>query len=330
MHILVTGGAGFIGSHLVENLLLEGHRVGVLDDFNEYYSPAIKRANLAAVQERIDLHEADLRDAASVSTIVSEGNYDAIVHLAARAGVRPSIADPQLYVDVNVTGTLNLLEAARHARVPRFVFASSSSVYGLCETVPFREDVPLPQTISPYAATKLAGEHLCSNYAHLYNLQVVCLRFFTVYGPRQRPDLAIHQFTRRIQRGLPIHQFGDGLTRRDYTYVDDTIQGVVAALSYDGPRFDVFNLGESQTTPLCDLIGLIESALEKRAVIERLPEQPGDVPLTCADISKARRLLGYRPTTVIAEGIPRFVEWYLATQEPTSAGKLERMEAIAP
>lgn len=330
MHILVTGGAGFIGSHLVETLLAEGHRVGVLDDFNDFYAPAVKRANLAAVQERIDLHEADLRDAAAVSAIVGEGGYDAIVHLAARAGVRPSIADPQLYVDANVTGTLNLLEAARRARVRRFVFASSSSVYGLCQTVPFREDAPLPQTISPYAATKLAGEHLCSNYAHLYDLQVVCLRFFTVYGPRQRPDLAIHQFTRRIQHGLPIQQFGDGLTRRDYTYVDDTIQGVVAALAYDGPRFDVFNLGESQTTALRDLIALIEGALEKRAVIERLPEQPGDVPLTCADVSKARRLLGYRPTTLITEGIPRFVEWYLATQERASATSPERVGAIAP
>lgn len=330
MHILVTGGAGFIGSHLVETLLSEGHRVGVLDDFNDFYAPAIKRANLAAVRAQIDLHEADLRDAASVSAIVCEGGYDAIVHLAARAGVRPSIADPQLYVDANVTGTLNLLEAARRAGVRRFVFASSSSVYGLCQTVPFREDAPLPQTISPYAATKLAGEHLCSNYAHLYDFQVVCLRFFTVYGPRQRPDLAIHQFTARIQRGLPIQQFGDGLTRRDYTYVDDTIQGVVAALRYEGPRFDVFNLGESQTTPLRDLIALIEGALEKRAVIERLPEQPGDVPQTCADISKARRLLGYRPATVIAEGIPRFVEWYLATQEPAAAARVERAEALAP
>lgn len=330
MHILVTGGAGFIGSHLVETLLSEGHRVGVLDDFNDFYAPSIKRANLAAVQERIDLHEADLRNAAAVEAIVGEGGYEAIIHLAARAGVRPSIADPQLYVDANITGTLNLLEAARRGGVRRFVFASSSSVYGLCQTVPFREDALLPQTISPYAATKLAGEHLCSNYAHLYGLQVVCLRFFTVYGPRQRPDLAIHQFTRRIQRGLPIQQFGDGLTRRDYTYVDDTIQGVVAALGYEGPRFDVFNLGESQTTPLRDLIELIEGALEKRAVIERLPEQPGDVPLTCADISKARRLLGYRPATVIAEGIPRFVEWYLATQEAAPAANLERMGATAP
>ena len=315
MQILVTGGAGFIGSHLVEALLEQGHCVGVLDDFNDFYAPALKRANLAAVQERIDLHVTDLRNAAAVGAAVGDGRYDTIIHLAARAGVRPSIADPRLYVDTNVTGTLNLLEAARAGGVRRFIFASSSSVYGLCQTIPFREDLPLPQTISPYAATKLAGEHLCSNYAHLYDLRVVCLRFFTVYGPRQRPDLAIHQFTRRIQRGEPIQQFGDGLTRRDYTYIDDTIQGVVAALEYEGPRFDIFNLGESQTTPLRDLIARIEGALEKRAVIERLPEQPGDVPLTCADISKARRLLGYRPATPIAEGIPRFVEWYLATRE---------------
>lgn len=330
MHILVTGGAGFIGSHLVETLLAQGHAVGVIDDFNDFYAPAIKRANLAAVQERVALHEADLRDAEAVSAIVAGGRYDAIVHLAARAGVRPSIAAPRLYVDTNITGTLNLLEAARAHGVRRFVFASSSSVYGQCKAVPFREDAPLPQTISPYAATKLAGEHLCSNYAHLYGMQVVCLRFFTVYGPRQRPDLAIHQFTRRIQRGQSIQQFGDGSTRRDYTYIDDTIQGVVAALGYEGPRFEVFNLGESQVTPLRDLIALLEGALEKRAIIERLPEQPGDVPLTCADISKARRLLGYRPATAIAEGIPRFVEWYLATQEqPGAAHAGARVGAIA-
>lgn len=312
MEILVTGGAGFIGSHLVEVLLAAGHGVSVLDDFNDYYSPALKRANLAAVADRITLHEVDLRDAGAVAAVIEPGRFNAIVHLAARAGVRPSIQQPGLYVDVNIGGTLHLLEAARAARVPRFVFASSSSVYGLCPTVPFREDMPLSQTISPYAATKLAGEQLCSNYAHLYGMRMVCLRFFNAYGPRLRPDLAMHLFTGRILRGQPIDQFGDGSMRRDYTYIDDTVQGVVAALTYDGPIFDIFNLGESDTTTLSALIGLIEDALGKKANINLLPERPGDVPLTYADISKARRLLGYQPSTPIGRGVPLFVEWYLA------------------
>ena len=313
MEILVTGGAGFIGSHLVERLLALDHGVTVLDDFNDFYSPAIKRENLAAVRGRITVREIDLCHADAVTRVVREGKFDAIIHLAARAGVRPSIQKPRLYVETNVIGTLNLLEAARLHGVGRFVFASSSSVYGLCKNPPFREDEALTGTISPYAATKLAGEQLCSSYAHLYDLPTVCLRFFTVYGPRQRPDLAIHQFTRRIHRGESIDQFGDGSTRRDYTYIDDIIQGVVAALDYRGARFDIFNLGESATTPLSELIGLIETALDRPARINRLPEQPGDVPDTFADISKARRLLGYAPRTPIALGIPKFVEWYLAT-----------------
>lgn len=313
MKVLVTGGAGFIGSHLVETLLADGHRVAVLDDFNDYYDPRIKHDNLAAVRGRVAVHAVDLREADAVARVLAGGGFDAIAHLAARAGVRPSIREPRLYVDTNVTGTLNLLEGAREHGITRFVFASSSSVYGLCRESPFREDAVLPGTISPYAATKLAGEQLCSTYAHLYGIRTVCLRFFTVYGPRQRPDLAIHQFTRRIHQGKPIDQFGDGSTRRDYTYIDDIVQGVVAALDYEGALFDIFNLGESATTPLHELISLVEGALGQQARINRLPEQPGDVPLTCADISKARRLLGYQPTTLIAEGIPRFVEWYLQT-----------------
>ena len=313
MEVLVTGGAGFIGSHLVETLLAQGHRVAVLDEFNDFYDPGTKHDNLAAVRGLVTIHPVDLRDTAGVDRVVAEGGFDSIVHLAARAGVRPSIHQPRLYVDTNVTGTLNLLEAARLHGVRRFVFASSSSVYGLCKESPFREDAVLPGTISPYAATKLAGEHLCSSYAHLYGIKMVCLRFFTVYGPRQRPDLAIHQFTRRIHQGKAIDQFGDGSTRRDYTYIDDIVQGVVAALTYEDQPFDIFNLGESETTPLSELIALIERALGRRARINRLPDQPGDVPLTCADISKARRLLGYRPTTPISAGIPRFVEWYLRT-----------------
>jgi UDP-glucuronate 4-epimerase len=254
MRILVTGGAGFICSNLVEKLL------------------------------------------------------------AARAGVRPSIQSPRLYYDTNVLGTLHLLEAARLAGVERFIFASSSSVYGASKTVPFSEHQHLTQTLSPYGATKIAGEFLCSTYSHLYQMRVVALRYFTVYGPRQRPDLAIHQFTRRIYTGQPIDQFGDGSTRRDYTYIDDVIQGTVAALDYDGPTYDVFNLGENQTIQLKDLILAIEGAVRKKAKINRLGEQPGDMPTTYADISKARKLLGYNPTTKFSEGLPKFVEWFLRNE----------------
>ncbi len=313
MNILVTGGAGFIGSNLVDRLLAEGHEVVVLDEFNDYYDPAIKRANLAGAGSRVVIHEADIRDASAVNRIVSQGKFDAIVHLAARAGVRPSIKQPQLYIDTNITGTFNLLEAARAAGVPRFINISSSSVYGVLKTVPFREDMCLNQTISPYAATKLAAEQLCSNYSHLYGMRIVSLRLFTVYGPRQRPDLAIHKFTRAIDEGHPIDQYGDGSTRRDYTYVEDILQGIMASLAYNGPLCDVFNLGESQTTTLAGLIEAIEQALGKKAVINRLPEQPGDVPLTYADITKSRECLGYAPKTKISEGIPKFVEWYLKT-----------------
>ncbi len=312
MNILVTGGAGFIGSHFVERCLALGHRAAVLDEFNDFYDPSIKRANLAGLATDVPIHEADIRDGAAVEKIISEGKFDTIVHLAARAGVRPSIKEPKLYIDTNITGTFNLLEAARKAGVPRFISASSSSVYGVLKTAPFREDMCLSQTISPYAATKLAGEQLCSNYSHLYGMRTISLRFFTVYGPRQRPDLAIHSFTRSIDQGKSINQFGNGSTRRDYTYIDDIIQGVEACLSYEGPLCDVFNLGESQTTTLSELIATIERTLGKQAIINRMPEQPGDVPLTYADISKARALLGYNPQTKIAEGIPKFVEWYLA------------------
>jgi UDP-glucuronate 4-epimerase len=318
MKILVTGGAGFIGSHLVESLLDTGHQVDALDDFNDYYDPRLKRANLHSVQPRIGIHEADIRDAHAIDRIVASGGYDSIIHLAARAGVRPSILQPRLYIDTNVIGTYNLLEAARRSQVPRFISASSSSVYGVLKTVPFREDMALTETISPYAATKLAAEQLCSNYSHLYGIRAVSLRFFTVYGPRQRPDLAIHKFTRFIHEGKPIDQFGDGSTRRDYTYIDDIIQGVMACLTYEGKLCDVFNLGESQTTTLTELIHAIEEALGKKAVINEMPEQPGDVPLTYADISKARALLSYNPTTKIKEGIPKFVDWYLDVRKELS------------
>jgi UDP-glucuronate 4-epimerase len=311
MRILVTGGAGFIGSHLVEKLLATGHGVAILDDFNDYYDPQIKRENIAGVLKDVAVHPVDLRENGAVRDLFHREKFEAIVHLAARAGVRPSIQHPQLYYDTNVNGTLHLLEAARMTGVGRFIFASSSSVYGMAKTVPFSEDLHLTQTISPYAATKIAGEFLSSTYSHLYQMRVVALRYFTVYGPRQRPDLAIHQFSKRIQAGNPINQFGDGTTRRDYTYIDDIVQGTIAALEYNGPLFDIFNLGESETIQLKDLISAIENALGKKAKINRLPEQPGDVPLTCADISKARRLLGYKPATQLNEGLPRFIDWFL-------------------
>ena len=312
MRILVTGGAGFIGSHLVEKLLATGHEVSILDDFNDFYDPQIKHANIAAVAGDVTIHRIDLRDSGAVNVLFHREKFDAVAHLAARAGVRPSIQQPQLYYDTNVSGTLHLLEAARLTGVERFIFASSSSVYGSSKTVPFSESLHLTQTISPYAATKIAGEFLCSTYSHLYQMRNVALRFFTVYGARQRPDLAIHQFTRKIHADEPIDQFGDGTTRRDYTYIDDIMQGVMASFEYNGPLFDIFNLGENDTIQLKDLIAAIEKELGKKAKINQLPEQPGDMPITSADISKARKLLGYNPTTPLSAGLPKFVDWFLS------------------
>ena len=314
MKVLVTGGAGFIGSHLVERLLGDGHEVALLDDFNDFYDPKIKRSNISAVAKDIAVHDVDLRDATKVANVFQKEKFNAIFHLAARAGVRPSIQQPQLYYDTNVAGSLHLLEATRTSGVERFIFASSSSVYGAAKKVPFSEDEHLTQTLSPYAATKIAGEFLCSTYSHLYKMRIVALRYFTVYGARQRPDLAIHQFTRKIHAAEPIDQFGDGTTRRDYTYIDDIIQGTMAALNYGGPTFDVFNLGESDTIQLKDLIAAIEKTLGKKATINRLPEQPGDMPLTCANISKARKLLGYDPKTKFEDGLPKFVDWFLKSR----------------
>jgi len=312
-NVLVTGGAGFIGSHLVARLLGEGGwRVVVVDDFNDFYEPALKRRNVAPYEGRDDfrLHEADIRDRAAVEEVFEATRFDVIVHLAARAGVRPSLAEPVLYTETNINGTVNLLEAARARGVRQFVFGSSSSVYGENEKVPFAEDDPVFKPISPYAATKAAGELLCHTYSHLFGLRCVCLRFFTVYGARQRPDLAIHKFARLISAGKPIPVFGDGTTRRDYTYVDDIISGVRAAMDYEASDYEVFNLGESRTVSLSELIALLERELGSKAVVDRQPAQPGDVPQTFADISKARRLLGYDPRTPIEEGIRRFVEWF--------------------
>lgn len=315
--ILVTGGAGFIGSHLVDQLLDEsGWHVTVIDDLNDFYSPDLKRANIAAHLEKPNYRfiQADIRDASALETIFTDGDFECIVHLAARAGVRPSLCQPRLYYETNVTGTLNLLEMARMHGVKQFVNASSSSVYGINCKMPFSEEDRIQQPISPYAATKAAGELLCHTYSHLHDIRTVCLRFFTVYGARQRPDLAINKFTRMISEGKAIPVFGDGTTRRDYTYIDDIIQGVRASIDFDGSMHEVFNLGESQTVELRELIALIEQCLDLNAVIDRQPMQPGDVPVTFADISKARKLLGYNPTTTIVDGIPKFVEWFRSTR----------------
>jgi UDP-glucuronate 4-epimerase len=311
--ILVTGGAGFIGSHLVERLLVDGgSNITVVDDFNDFYSPEIKRAAVAPhlANPEYKLVEADIRDALAMGEVFEKGKFECVVHLAARAGVRPSLLEPKLYAETNISGTLNLLELAKEHKVPQFVFGSSSSVYGINSKIPFSEEDFIQQPISPYAATKAAGELLCHTYSHLYNFRTVCLRFFTVYGARQRPDLAIYKFTKLISEGGPIQMFGDGSSRRDYTYADDIIQGVRAAMDYDASMHEVFNLGESETTELKRLIELIEGALGKKAIIDKQPMQPGDVPVTFADISKARKLLGYSPKTKIENGIPKFVEWF--------------------
>jgi UDP-glucuronate 4-epimerase len=312
-NILITGGAGFIGSHLVDCLLAERRwQVTVLDDFNDFYDPSIKRENIRShlAHPNFKLLEADIRDHASLERHVGDVRFDCIVHLAARAGVRPSLLEPRLYVETNVNGAANLLELARAHGVKQFVFGSSSSVYGINAKVPFSEDDPIFHPISPYAATKAAGELLCHSYAHLYDLRVVCLRFFTVYGARQRPDLAIHKFAKLIAEGTPVPVFGDGTTRRDYTYIDDIIAGVRAAIDYDGSKYEIINLGESRTVELRELISLLEEALGTRAEINWQPIQPGDVPQTFADISKAQRLLGYNPKTPIEEGIREFVNWF--------------------
>lgn len=319
MRILITGGAGFIGSHLVDRLLAEGGwEVTVVDDFNDFYSPDIKRANVAEHLSgpNYRLVEADIRDGDKLRKVFDVGEFDCIVHLAARAGVRPSLSQPKLYNETNINGTLNLLELARDFEVKQFVFGSSSSVYGINAKVPFSEEDRIHQPISPYASTKAAGELMCHTYSHLFDIRTVCLRFFTVYGARQRPDLAIHKFSRLIAEGKPIQMFGDGTTRRDYTYIDDIIQGVRAAIEYKGSMHEVFNLGESETTELKHLIELLEGNLDMHAEIDRQPMQPGDVPATFADISKAKKLLNYNPQTKIEEGIPKFVEWFRQQNNP--------------
>ncbi len=309
---LVTGGAGFIGSHLVDRLLAQNPaRVTVIDNFDEFYDPQIKRANIAnhLGHQAYRLVEADIRNYAALKQLFSGEVFDVIIHLAAKAGVRPSVADPRAYNEVNVTGTVNLLDLAQRNGIKKLIFGSSSSVYGLAATPPFKEDSPLAP-ISPYGATKAAGELMAHTYSHLHGIQVVCLRFFTVYGARQRPDLAIHKFARLIASRRPIPVYGDGAAERDFTYIDDILQGVLAAIEYDATPFEIVNLGESQTVTVNRMIELLEEALGQKAVIERHPPQPGDMPRTHADIGKAQRLLGYKPTTPIEAGIQKFVEWF--------------------
>lgn len=310
--ILVTGGAGFIGSHLVDRLLADGHAVTTVDDFNDFYDPGIKRKNIEKhlVHPHYVLCEGDIRDRGFLEAVFERGAFDAVIHLAARAGVRPSLEAPVLYQEVNVAGTQNVFECCRNYNVKKCIFASSSSVYGINSKIPFSEEDNIMQPISPYAATKAAGELMAHVYSHLFGLQIICLRFFTVYGPRQRPDLAIHKFTKLIAEGKQIPVFGDGQTQRDYTFIDDIVTGILGALAYERTRFEIVNLGNSQTVPLYTLIKVIEEALGKKAEIAWLPPQPGDVPITYADTAKARRLFGFAPNTPIAEGIGKFVTWY--------------------
>ena len=308
MKILVTGGAGFIGSHLVERLV-EGHEVTVLDDFNAYYSPRVKSDNITGVMERIRLLRGDIRDRKVTRQCFETGRFEAVVHLAARAGVRPSLEDPVLYSDVNCNGTMNLLELSREFGIRRFFFASSSSVYGNNTKVPFHEDDNVDHPISPYAATKRAGELFCSNYSALFGIECACLRFFTVYGPRQRPDMAIHKFTRAIDEGRQVTMYGDGSTHRNYTFVDDIVEGILGLMERHR-GFGIYNIGGAAAVRLGDLITLIGRTLGKEPKIERLPMQPGDVDRTEADISRLRKLTGYNPRTPLEAGLMEFVAWY--------------------
>jgi UDP-glucuronate 4-epimerase len=313
MAVLVTGGAGFIGSHVCDRFLAQGHTVICVDDFNDFYDPALKWQNIRQAQAspRFHLHQISITDTPAMADVFAQHSITQVVHLAARAGVRPSIGAPGLYEQVNVQATLHLLDLCREHSVERFIFGSSSSVYGAQARHPFREDDPADRPISPYAATKRAGELLAYTYHHLYGLPVVCLRFFTVYGPRQRPDLAIHKFTRAIYDGQEITLYGKGDTARDYTFVDDIVGGIVAALECQpAPGFEIINLGNSTPITLRDLIAVLERTSRREARIRHDKEQPGDVPFTCADITKARTTLNWRPTTPLEEGVQRFVDWF--------------------
>jgi UDP-glucuronate 4-epimerase len=312
LKVLVTGGAGFIGSHLCRRRLARGDRIVVMDDFNDFYDPALKRANVAPFLDNpsFRLVEGDIRDRALVFRTFAEERFDSVLHLAARAGVRPSLTQPVLYEEVNCVGTLHLLEAAVAHGKPPFVFASSSSVYGINSKLPFSEDDPIDRPISPYATTKRSGELHVFTAHHLHGLTAWCLRFFTVYGPGQRPEMAISRFIRSIDEGVPIPFFGDGSSRRDYTYIDDIADGVEAALDTAVPGFEIVNLGGATPVTLSELVAAIEKATGRSAILDRQPSQPGDVPVTYAAVEKAGRLLGFRPRVPLAEGLRRSVEWY--------------------
>ena len=315
MSILVTGGAGFIGSHLVERLLRSGYDTVAIDDFNDFYSPELKRNNIsgAAGNSSFFLIEADIRNLDLLKKVLCEYEVKKVVHLAARAGVRSSIENPFLYEEVNVRGTLNILEVCRQVEIENLLVASSSSVYGNSTRIPFREDDPADRPISPYAATKRSAEMLCHTYHHLYGIPITCVRFFTVYGPRQRPDMAFHTFARKISAGQPIKMFGDGTTRRDYTFISDIVDGLVAAMDKPQP-FEIVNFGNSKAVELRRILEIFQEQLEFNIQVEHYPEQPGDVRLTSADISKAQSLFGYNPKVDIEEGIGGFVEWYSAAR----------------
>ena len=313
--ICVTGGAGFIGSHVTERLLKDGHLVTVIDSFNNFYDPEIKRRNIQPFldYDNFKLVEFDIRDTSAVESLFAEGQFDELIHLAAMAGVRPSIADPVLYNQINLIGTMNLLEACRKNNILKLIFASSSSVYGNNKKVPFSENDAVDNPISPYASTKKSGELMVYTYHHLYNIKTACLRFFTVYGPKQRPEMAIHLFTDKIYNGEEIQMFGDGNSMRDYTFVEDIVDGILSCRTADY-SYEVFNLGRSDTVKLSELIEKIETKLGMKANIKRLPQQPGDVDRTFADISKAKKILDYNPKVSIDEGLDKFIDWYLKTK----------------
>jgi UDP-glucuronate 4-epimerase len=316
MRVLITGGAGFIAYHLTSALLKIRAEVHLLDNFNDFYDPEIKRQNVRDLQSagHIPVYVADILDREKLAKVIEELRPDAIVHLAAWAGVRPSLERPELYSAVNVTGTINLLELAKQYSTRCFIFGSSSSVYGGSTRVPFAEDDPVDRPVSPYAATKRAGELLCHTYAHNFAMHITCLRFFTVYGPRQRPEMAIHKFAQLMHEGKEIPIFGNGDSRRDYTYVEDIIDGVLAAIEAN-PRFDIINLGESQTITLLEVVKHLENALGKKARLRFLPMQPGDMDMTYADITRARQILGYDPKRPFQEGIRLFTDWFLSRRK---------------
>jgi len=311
MKYLITGGAGFIGSNLADKLLADGHDVVVIDNFNDYYDTTIKEANVAIHQNdsHYQLYRVDIEDAQTLRPIFKEHTFDAVIHLAARAGVRPSLERPMDYVKTNILGTVNILECMRENGVKKLVIASSSSVYGNCKEQEFSEDLKVTEPISPYAATKSACEQLCYTWHHLYGINVVALRFFTVYGPRQRPDLAIHKFAKKIEAGEPIQMYGDGTTKRDYTYIEDIMAGIQGAIAYNKTGYEIINLGGGEPITLKRMIQTIEKVIGKSAVIEQMPMQPGDVDKTVCDWRKAHELLGYTPKTTFEQGIQKFIEW---------------------